>query len=121
MSRIFVPQLVALSLLGTFVGIPASAAAQEKVKSHFVIKVPDGPPHGYKETILTVGGQATEQAGPTRKFVTPDLDKGATYTYEIKAVIEPNNYTHIYRTKKVTFKGGDPVNVDMTTKIGDEN
>ncbi|HEX3316064.1 MAG TPA: tRNA (adenine(22)-N(1))-methyltransferase TrmK [Gemmataceae bacterium] len=120
MARIFVPLLVVVGLVGTFVGIPVRAAAQDKVKSHFVIEVPDGPPHGYKETILTVGGLATEQTGPTRKFVTPDLDKGATYTYEIKAVIEPNNYTTISRTKKVKFKGGEPVKVDMTMKLGDE-
>ena len=121
MSRIFVPLLLVVGLVGAFVGIPSSATAQEKVKSHFVIKVPPGQGDGgYKDTILTVGGQATEQSGTTRKFVTPELDKGATYTYEIKAVIEPNNYTHIYRTKKVTFKGGDTVNVDMTTKVGDE-
>ena len=121
MSRIFVPMLLLIGLVGTLVGLPAGAAAQEKVKSHFVVKVPPGQGDGgYKETILTVGNQATEQAGTTRKFVTPDLDKGGTYTYVIKAVIEPNNYTHIYRTKKVTFKGGDIVNVDMTKKIGDE-
>jgi uncharacterized protein (TIGR03000 family) len=120
MARVIVPVLLLVGLVGGLVGNPAGAAAQEKVKSHFVIKVPDGPPHGYKDTILTVGGQATEQSGPTRKFVTPELDKGVPYTYEVKAIIEPNNYTHIYRTKKVTFKGGDPVNVDMTTKVGDE-
>jgi uncharacterized protein (TIGR03000 family) len=120
MSRILVPLLLVVGLIVGLVGVPAGAAAQEKVKSHFVIKVPDGPPHGYKETILTVGGQPTEQSGPERKFVTPDLDKGEPYTYEIKAIIEPNNYTHIYRTKKVTFKGGDTINVDMTTKVGDE-
>jgi uncharacterized protein (TIGR03000 family) len=115
MSRIFVSLLVLLGLVAGYVGVPASAAAQDKVKSHFTIKVPPGDPAGYpKETILTVGGEPTKQQGAERKFVTTELDKGANYAYEIVAVIEPNNYTVITRKKTVKFKGGDEVSVDMT-------
>jgi uncharacterized protein (TIGR03000 family) len=120
MLRVFALASLALAIfvLGLgFVGVP-HASAQEKVKSHFVVKVPE---RGFKETILKVGGQATEQSGAERKFVTPDLDKGAKYVYEIEAVIEPNNYTTIYRKKKVEFKGGDTLTIDMTQKTGKED
>jgi uncharacterized protein (TIGR03000 family) len=112
MSRFFVPLMV-LALVGGLVGAPANAAAQEKVKSHFLIKVPE---RGHKETVLTVGGQPTTQDGGERKFVSPDLEKGADYAYEIVAVIEPNNYTTITRKKLVKFKGGENPIVDMTKK-----
>src|SRR5258708_32733604 len=99
MSRFIVRSLLCIGLVSGFVGVPGALVAQEKVKSHFVIKVPE---RGFEETTLTVGGQQSTQVGAERKFITPDLEKGAPYTYEIKAVIVPNNYTHIYRTKKVT-------------------
>jgi uncharacterized protein (TIGR03000 family) len=112
MSRIFVPLMV-VGLVGGLVGVPADAVAQEKVKSHFLIRVPE---RGHKETVLTVGGQATTQEGGERKFVSSDLEKGVDYIYEIKAVIEPNNYTTITRKKTVKFKGGDNLEIDMTKK-----
>jgi uncharacterized protein (TIGR03000 family) len=112
MLRFFVVACLAFGLVGT-----AQAQDKDKVKSRFTVKVPE---RGFKETVLTIGGQATEQSGSERKFVTPDLEKGGTYVYEFKAVIEPNNYTTITRTKKITFKAGDNPTVDLTHKDPDE-
>jgi uncharacterized protein (TIGR03000 family) len=87
--------------------------AQEKVQSKITVLVPE---RGHAETILTISNQPTEQTGTERKFLTPSLEKGAQYTYTFQAIIEPNNYTKITRTKSVTFKAGDDVKVDLTVK-----
>lgn len=91
---------------------------KEKVQSRITVLVPD---RGHKETIVTISGAATEQTGPERKFVTPPLEKGTKYTYTFQAVIEPNNYTKITRSKTVEFKGGDEVKVDLTQKVPGED
>jgi uncharacterized protein (TIGR03000 family) len=101
----FVAVLVAAALVGQV------AQAQEKVKSAIIVLVPE---KGHAETKLTISGAATEQTGSERKFTTPPIDKGSTYTYTFQAVIEPNNYTKITRTKSVTFKAGEDVKVDLT-------
>ena len=87
------------------------ALAQDKVQSRITVLVPD---KGHKETVLTISGAGTEQSGPERKFMTPPLDKGSTYTYTFQAIVEPNNYTVITRTKAVTFKAGEEVKIDLT-------
>jgi len=106
-SARFAVALLAAALVGQI------ALAQDKVHSKITILVPE---KGHKETIVKISGAATEQAGAERKFVTPPLDKGSNYTYTIEAVIEPNNYTKIMRSKSVTFKAGDDVKVDLTKK-----
>jgi len=85
----------------------------EKVQSKIIVLVPE---RGHEETKLTISGAATEQSGEERKFMTPPLDKGSTYTYTFQALIVPNNYTKITRTKSVTFKAGDDIKVDLTEK-----
>lgn len=97
----------------TVVCSQAPALAQEKVQSKITVLVPE---RGHKETVLTISGAATEQSGGERKFVTPPLDKGGKYTYTFEAVIEPNNYTKITRSKEVTFKAGEEIKVDLTQK-----
>ena len=54
--------------------------------------------------------------GTVREFDMPELDSGEKYYYEFIVKWEPNNYTKLTRTKKVTFKGGDTVVVDLTKK-----
>lgn len=104
-------RLVAVLVFTALVG--HIAQAQEKVQSRITVTVPE---RGHKETILTISGAPTEQSGAQRKFVTPPLEKGSSYTYTLQAIIEPNNYTKITRTKSITFKGGDDVSVDLTKK-----
>ncbi len=85
----------------------------EKVQSRITVLVPE---KGHKETALTISGAATEQSGAERKFMTPPLEKGSTYTYTFQALVVPNNYTEITRTKSVTFKAGEEVKIDLTKK-----
>jgi uncharacterized protein (TIGR03000 family) len=73
--------------------------------------VPDG---GFQDTVVMIEGVKMKSTGATRTFQTPPLDAGKTYAYKIEALIEPNNYTKITRTKEITFKAGDEVTVDLT-------
>ncbi len=102
-------RFVAAVMMAALVG--QVALAQDKVQSRITVLVPE---KGHKETVLTISGAATEQSGPERKFMTPPLDKGSTYTYTFQAIVEPNNYTVITRTKAITFKAGEEVKIDLT-------
>jgi len=111
------PIAVAWLVLGLVGFGGAQEKKAEKVESRFTVLVPEA---GHKETVLKIGGVATEQRGGDRKFVTPPLDKGYSYTYNFEAVIEPNNYTTIFRKKAVTFKAGENLTVDLRQKDKDE-
>ncbi|MCX7666689.1 MAG: TIGR03000 domain-containing protein [Gemmataceae bacterium] len=91
--------------------IPFLAYSQGTPKEATInVLVPESP----TRTTLTIDGQATKLTGSKRVFVTPPIEPGKTYAYKISVVIEPNNYTKIFRTREVTFKAGDEVTVDMT-------
>lgn len=80
----------------------------KKVKSKLVIKVPD------EDAELRIEGQLTKPTGLEREFVTPELEEGKTYIYEFSVTWRPNNYTELTRTRTVTFKAGEPINVDLS-------
>jgi uncharacterized protein (TIGR03000 family) len=85
--------------------------AAKKVKSKLKITVPQD------DAELTIKGakeEKTKPTGATREFETPDIDPGKEYEYDFVVVWRPNNYTTLTRTKTVTFKAGDPVEVDLT-------
>jgi uncharacterized protein (TIGR03000 family) len=68
------------------------------------------------DTMLTIDGVTMKQRGVSRSFKSPPLDTKGTYTYTLKAIWEPNNYTRITRTVKVKI---DPnaegaLKIDMT-------
>src|SRR5689334_13899837 len=48
----------------------------------------------------------TRQTGTERVFVSPPLQPDRGYSYTIKVIWEPNNYTTITRTRKVAVKAG---------------
>lgn len=104
-------RMVAAVMIAAFLN--QAAWAQEKVQSKITVLVPE---KGHKETVLTIEGIPTEKTGGVRKLISTPIEKGYSYTYTFQAVIEPNNYTKITRTKKVTFKAGEDVNVDLTQK-----
>ncbi len=62
---------------------------------------------------LTIEGKETTQRGSKRVFMTPPLDPKKNYIYKVEALIEPNNYTKITRTREVKFKAGDKIEVDL--------
>jgi uncharacterized protein (TIGR03000 family) len=92
------------------------AAADDKKPATIKLMIPDRP----TRTEVTIEGKKQEEpAGVkdgTRVFTTPDLEPGKTYAYKIEVKIVPNNYTEIFRTREVTFKAGQTVEVDVRTE-----
>jgi uncharacterized protein (TIGR03000 family) len=89
------------------------AAADDKKPATIKLMVPDRP----TRTEVTIEGKKQEEPAGlkdgVRVFMTPDLEPGKTYAYKIVCVVVPNNYTRITRTREVTFKAGDTVEVDV--------
>ena len=106
-------RLLFAGLLAAAVAVPT--AAQDKKASPATIKllIPDKPT---KTEVKIEGQDQPEPAGlknGTRVFTTPDLEPGKTYAYKIVCVLVPNNYTRITRTREITFKAGETVEVDV--------
>jgi uncharacterized protein (TIGR03000 family) len=62
---------------------------------------------------LEVDGQPTRQTGALRRFVSPPLEPGRPFSYTLTAFIEPNNYTKITRTRKVSVRAGQTTEADL--------
>jgi uncharacterized protein (TIGR03000 family) len=95
--------------------VAAPGPAQDKKAAPATIKllIPEKP----TRTEVTIEGKKQEEPADikdgVRVFTTPDLEPGKTYAYTIECVVVPNNYTRITRTREVTFKAGDVVEVDV--------
>ncbi|HVL14477.1 MAG TPA: TIGR03000 domain-containing protein [Gemmata sp.] len=105
--------VLALGLLsGGFAGTGTAqdkkTADGKKVKSKLKITVPQD------DAELQIEGKDTKPTGVVREFETPELDPGKPYEYTFTVVWQPNNYTHLTRTKSIEFKGGDEIVVDLT-------
>jgi uncharacterized protein (TIGR03000 family) len=59
-------------------------------------------------------GQATQQGGPNRLYVSPPMTPGKDYVYHIKAQWMENGKP-VTHAKDVTVHAGDWVNVDMSS------
>lgn len=67
-----------------------------------------------RDTVIEVDGRAIGGSGTTRTMETPPLDAGLTYQYKLVATWEPNTYTRMTRTKIVTLKAGDRLDINMS-------
>jgi len=63
---------------------------------------------------IWVDGQKTAQTGAFREFVSPPLESGQQYSYDIKAQWTENGQ-EVVRDRKVTFHAGDRLMVNLTT------
>src|SRR5262245_10871497 len=88
----------------------AEKVETKRAKGEITVLLPES---SYRPVVLKIEGQETKQTGEKRTFTTPELETGKTYIYKLEAVIEPNNYTKIMRTREVTFKAGEKLTVDM--------
>jgi uncharacterized protein (TIGR03000 family) len=109
------PRIFAAALVLVF-GLVA-AAQDKKSPATIKILIPETP----IKTALKVEGkdlEANDKASRegVRVLVTPELEPGKTYAYKIEATIEPNNYTKIVRTREITFKAGETVELDIRKK-----
>ena len=87
----------------------AQAAATARLASRITITVPND------ETELVVEGKPIGGKGSFRALETPPLEAGTTYRYTLTVTWQPNTYTTMTRTRTVSFRAGERVDVDMTT------
>jgi len=109
------PRLFAAALVLVF-GL-ATQAQDKKTPATIKILIPESP----TKVSLKVEGKdldANDKASKegVRVLLTPELEPGKTYAYKIEATIEPNNYTKIVRTREITFKAGETVELDLRKK-----
>src|SRR5258708_40141119 len=84
--------------------------AEDKKAATIKILLPDNL---FKAAEVRIEGVLTKQSGAERSFVTPALEPGKTFMYTVEAVIEPNNYTKIIRTREVKFMAGEEITLDL--------
>jgi uncharacterized protein (TIGR03000 family) len=106
--------LTCLLLAALLVGGTNRARTQqaEKKPATLVVLVPDDKDH-YQKLVVTLNDKETKENGTERKLATPALEPGKDHVFTVKAVIKPNNYTTITRTRKVTVQAGKTVEVDL--------
>ena len=94
-------------------GLACATAAQEKKAATIKIMVPES---SFKDTVLKIDGKEVKVPDASKPvvFTTPALEAGKEYTFQIEALVEPNNYTKITRPREVKVKAGDEVTVDLT-------
>jgi len=84
--------------------VPLLARGQAPAdKAIIVVKVPE-------DAKLTIQGDATKSTGPERRFITPPLREGVTYSYNLVATWKADGKDQT-ADKKVTFKAGQTVTV----------
>ena len=93
--------------------IGAAAIGQDKKTATVKITVPD---RGHADTVVKVDGNEVKGTGTSRTFTTAAIEPGKELKLKVEALIEPNNYTKITRTREVTVKAGDEVKLDLTAK-----
>jgi uncharacterized protein (TIGR03000 family) len=87
----------------------ATRAAKE-VTSQITVTLPQ------EDAELLMDDQIVSGVGGTRIFPSPPLHPGDTYTYTFTAKWAPNTYTNMTRTRKVSFRAGDPVTLDLSAE-----
>jgi uncharacterized protein (TIGR03000 family) len=87
---------------------PQAAVATKQVTSQFTVTLPQ------EDAELLMDERIVNGAGGTRTFSSPPLHPGDTYTYTFTAKWAPNTYTNMTRSRKVSFRAGDPVTLDLS-------
>jgi uncharacterized protein (TIGR03000 family) len=86
----------------------AAAAATKQVTSQITVTLPQ------EDAELLMEEETVNGVGGTRHFTSPPLRPGDTYTYTFTAKWAPNTYTNMTRSRKVSFRAGDPVTLDLS-------
>jgi len=95
--------VLALALLGPARGQQAGEKQQASIR----VLLPES------DARLKIDGSPTKQTGTSRLFVTPPLAPGVSFTYTLTATWDPNNYTKVIRTRRVTVTAGADIEVDL--------
>jgi uncharacterized protein (TIGR03000 family) len=99
--------------LAAFIGCIGLAIAQDKKPAIIKVILPE---RNYEDPVVKIDGVTMKTTGAERSYTTPPIEPGKTYYYSIEALIQPNNYTKITRTREVEFKAGETVSVDLRIK-----
>jgi len=99
--------------LAAVCGIASLACAQEKQPATIRIQLPDG---GVKKPEVRVDGKVVKSTGLECIFTSSPLESGKTFAYKVEALIIPNSYTRITRSREVTVKAGDDIKLDLRTE-----
>jgi uncharacterized protein (TIGR03000 family) len=65
------------------------------------------------QAVLMVDDTPTKQTGAERRFVSPPLEPGRDFSYTLSVTWEPNNYTKITRTRKISVRAGQETVADL--------
>jgi uncharacterized protein (TIGR03000 family) len=95
------------------VGMPTVAPQGTQATSRFRITLPKD------DAELLIEGKTIADTGTSREVRWPPLESGRTFVFTFTARWRPNGYTVITRNKRVEFKAGDDVAVDLSR--GDPN
>jgi uncharacterized protein (TIGR03000 family) len=110
----FVSAMLPFQVHGTAVSAHAPLSLQAakptaaQVTSRITVTVPQD------EAELSIEGMVISGKGATRAFETSRLDAGRTYRYTFTATWQPNTYTTMTRSKVVSFRAGERLDVDLS-------
>jgi uncharacterized protein (TIGR03000 family) len=99
--------LLSLLLAGLVVLVGVSPGHAQNAPAHVVVTLPEG-------ARLLVEGQPTRQTGASRTFVSPPLEPGVNYTYELTAEVVRDGKS-LAQTKNVRVRAGETTKVDFST------
>jgi uncharacterized protein (TIGR03000 family) len=88
----------------------AQSGAEES-PARVTVRLPDA------DAQVWVEGKPTRQRGSRREFVSPPLDPGQNYTYEVRAVWTESG-REVERTRTVRVRAGGTTTVDFTAADG---
>jgi uncharacterized protein (TIGR03000 family) len=108
MSRTF----LSLLLAGLVVLVGVGFGHGQNAPAHIVVNLP-------QDARLLVDGNPTKQTGASRTFVSPPLQAGIDYSYNLTVEVVRDGKT-MSRTKSVPIRAGQTVNVDLST-VGTED
>jgi uncharacterized protein (TIGR03000 family) len=111
-SRRLLSALLVAGLAGSLAPALADGPLPPRSRATVTVLLPGG--YEYQPTEVRVDGVLVAGKGAKRTFSTKPIEKDKEQTYKFEALIQPNNYTKITRTRSVTVKAGDKRTVDMT-------
>jgi uncharacterized protein (TIGR03000 family) len=85
---------------------PTSTGQKARRPVQITIRVPDG-------SQIWFDGEQTAQTGTTRVFVSPPLEPGRDYHYEVLARWQDGEGT-VERTRRLRFRAGDTIGLDFS-------
>ena len=113
--RVAGPACVLLSVLVLVRVAPGQAPEKKSDKpapAYLNLTVPPNSPTAL--TTVTFDDMPTRSTGTLRKFVTPPLEPGKTFTYQVVVKYEPNNYTKITIKRSIPVTAGETVDIELT-------